>query len=145
VRPTVPAVALILAGCAAAAPPDAPEAPVTLRLPADPAFVLAALRETVLARGLRIADETADSIEVDLGVAPCTVALPGEAAGPRRATEVHASARYLVCGDRDAPHVALVTLVPANAWWHPDRRAWLALPPDRGPGLELLTVAAGLP
>jgi len=137
---------LFLAACASPpAPSDAPAEPLlTFRLDAEPNAILAALRDVALAQGFRVAAETADTIEVDLGVAPCTVAAGGDGSA-RRTTEVHASAVFRVARAGDGPHASFVTLRPSSALWHPDRRAWVPATIGATPGLDLLTAAAGLP
>jgi len=136
---------VLATACAAHQPGPEGAPPREIRLAADPPAVLTAIREEALARGFRIAAEAEDSLEVDFGVRPFLVVRSGDGGVVARwRTEVHASARYRVEPEDGAHRATVVTVLPATSWWHPDLRSWIAGPPGEGPGLDLLTTAAGL-
>jgi hypothetical protein len=145
-RPTLACLAALLLGACASAPrPDAWTDAFELHVAEPPSAVLERIRADADTLGWRIADIGIDSIDLDLGTAAARVVVTPEdglaAPGANlRDTEVHCAVRFVA---RRAAEGTDVLVRTATAWWHPDRRVWLAAPAGLGPDRRILASAAG--
>ena len=132
--------ACVLPACNVAKPAPQNYHTVSTVVAAPPSQVLEWIRGDAMANGAQIAGESANSIQVDFGVAPRTIPVPtdyGLWGTPTsfRETEVFSSAVFHVSPTNGG---SLVTMFNNPIYWHPEHRLWLPGPYDTVPGTELL-------